>query len=87
MPVSFSLQGGTSDPMRAIAATDPQRMGPPCSTTFDRWMASDPRPRDLVATAQQRLRRATWIAGEGLSAYEAACIPLDFDPTPEHIIK
>lgn len=71
--------------MRAIAATEPQRMGPPCSTTFDRWLASDSRPRAMVANAQQRIRRAAWIARERLSAYEAACIPIDFDPTPEHM--
>lgn len=71
--------------MRAIAATEPQRVGPPCSTTFDRWLASEPRPHDMVANAQQRIRRAAWISRERLSAYEATCIPIDFDPTPEHI--
>jgi hypothetical protein len=70
--------------MSAIAATDPQHVGPPCSTSFTHWLASA-RPRAVVAIAQQRIRRAAWIAREHLSAYEAACIPLDFDPTPEHM--
>ncbi len=34
------------------------------------------------AEVQQRLRRARWIANEGLSAPEAAYIPLDYDPDP-----
>lgn len=37
--------------------------------------------------AQQRLRRAAWIAGENLSSSEAMAIPLDFDPTQEHITR
>lgn len=72
--------------MSAIAATDPQHMGPPCSTSFTHWLAGK-RPRAVVALAQQRMRRSAWIAREGLSAIEAAHIPLDFDPTPEHITR
>lgn len=46
---------------------------------------SPPRPlaalaRSRMAEVHQRLRRARWIAAEGLSAPEAAHIPLDFDP-------
>ncbi len=36
--------------------------------------------RQYHALVQQRLNRARWIAREGLSAPEAAYIPLDYDP-------
>lgn len=70
--------------MSAIAATDTQHVGvPPCSTSFTHWL-SQGHCREVVARAQQRMERARWISHEGLSAYEAACIPLDFYPSPEH---
>ena len=39
----------------------------------------------ITTRANQRLRRAAWIASERLSSTEATHVPLDFDPTPEHI--
>lgn len=66
--------------MSATVQPDARLIGPPCSINFDEWLTAAPRDPGVVARARQRIRRAQWIRAEGLSAYEAAHIPLNFDP-------